>query len=56
VPYNSFSSCILSALACFNMCTSPPAQIRMDLKHLKTKKQKAASKHTSETESLQVCG
>jgi hypothetical protein len=30
-------------------------QIRMDLKHLKTKSQKAAAKHKAETENLQVC-
>jgi hypothetical protein len=30
-------------------------QIRMDLKHLKTKSQKAATKHKAETENLQVC-
>jgi hypothetical protein len=29
-------------------------QIRMDLKHLKTKNQKAAAKHKSETDNLQV--
>ncbi len=29
-------------------------QIRMDLKHLKTKNQKAAAKHPTETDNLQV--
>lgn len=29
-------------------------QIRMDLKHLKTKNQKAATKHKTETDNLQV--
>jgi hypothetical protein len=29
-------------------------QIRMDLKHLKTKNQKAAAKHKTETDALQV--
>ena len=37
------------------MCLDCSAlQIRMELKHLKTKNQKAAAKHQSEMQSLQV--
>lgn len=41
-----------AALCC--CCCYLLLQIRMDLKHLKTKNQKAAAKHKSETDALQV--
>lgn len=46
---------MLSVLSCLVMLLLCVLQIRMDLKHLKSKSQKAAAKHKAETENLQVC-